>query len=315
MVFHTRRKHNMKKHYLAISVLMVLLIGLAGCSNPSGGDNPPGPQSIVYTSTAGGKTYELTITAATGTAKNGDAYVLKITDGNGTRESTGTITDVSDDGLTLQLSNSGADAVTITINSSGEMTKIEGPIAINGSDEPEPEPGTVTPVDPVIAVEIQVYNEDGSPYTGTATFTTLVRDNHVLLSDFGLGNLVVTNGKLDLSALGTPNANLDSIADWEAEGCTVTAAPGTEFWTHFANGGFSTGINIHWPRLDWDYAGLCYATNDATITGSPSWLEGGSFNITLKKGWNTIIANETTGTIVSGTPDYAVQRWTIGTGD
>jgi hypothetical protein len=218
MVFHYRRKHNMKKHSLAISVLIVLLIGLAGCGNPAG--DPP------------------------------------------------------------------------------------------GGDFPEAQEA---PFNLAAATAIQVYNPNGTQYTGAdLTFTHHVLDTAKLLSSYGMGNLVVTSGILDLSALGTPTQDLDSISDWQNDGFTVNAPAGTKFWTHLFNGGFKTAGGSY-PRLDWEGASLFFATNDATITGAPSWL-GGTVNIILKQGWNTVIGSETARTIVSGIPD-ANCRWTIRTSE
>jgi hypothetical protein len=334
MVFHHRRKHNMKKYYLVPSVLMVLLIGLAGCGNPAGGDKPSVPQSIVYKSTAEGKVYELTVTETIETngkavyaAKTGDTYVLKITDASGTEISTGTVEIANVSGeLTLQPSWSGAGTFTITISSGDSMTAITGTITLDNGDSEPPPGGTVTPLPPdsnalpapfnlAAATAIQVYNPNGTEYTESSlTFTHHVRDPDKLLSSYGMGNLVVTtSGILDLSVLGDPTTELDSISDWQNKGFTVNAPAGTKFWTHLFNGGFSTADSqiTPYPRLDWEGASLFFATNDATITGN---VTGFAVSIILKQGWNTVIVNETARTIVSGIPDDNC-RWTIRASD
>jgi hypothetical protein len=147
------RGKNMKKQYLSIVIFTVLLIGFTGCGNPSGGDSEP--QSIVYKSSAGSTTYELTITA---TVKIGDSYILKITN---TKTSTGTIKGVSGDILTLKPSSSDT-TFTITIGSGG-MTDISGSIQLDGGGV-ETGPGTVIPSTP--AKFAGTWVKDSAPSAG-----------------------------------------------------------------------------------------------------------------------------------------------------
>jgi hypothetical protein len=316
----------MKKQYLTVGVLAVLLIALAGCGNPSGGGDPPGPQSVVYKSTNGVNEYELTITESSGgaryAAKTGDSYVLKIIGAGGTKISTGTVASSAAGVLTLKPSSS---AVTFTITiSSGNMTAITGTIVL-GNGTTEPEPGAVTSLPPATIdlsgmTNVQVYNEDGTEYTETVTFTHRVHGN-ASLEETELGNHgnpapleVVTGGKLNLSAWGTYSiASGDTendIARYIGEGLTATPSTGVKV-THGLVGdtGFKNATDT--KRLYWEGFRLVYTDTDVIITGTNT-ADDGYVNLNLKQGWNTVIgtADGEKMSYVSGVPG-ANNRWVI----
>ena len=134
-----------KKNFWPGILAMVLVFGLwfAACSTDSGEKYDP----IVYTSKdSGGKTYKLEITKNTGkaafTPESGDNYKLTITYANGTtKTSRGAVSSYSSTAITFV----GATSFTVTITTSGTMTKIEGTIPLDDNTTVTA-PGAVTPV-------------------------------------------------------------------------------------------------------------------------------------------------------------------------
>jgi len=151
------KENIMAKKNLWLGILaMVLVFGIwfTACDSNGGGKYDP----IVYTGNdASGNTYKLEITKNTGkaafTPASGDPYTMTVTYANGTtKTSTGTIGSYSstNSGTTITLvSNNtttfvGATSLTITITSSGTITKIEGTIPFNDNTTAAA-PGTLSP--------------------------------------------------------------------------------------------------------------------------------------------------------------------------
>jgi hypothetical protein len=136
----------------------------------------------VYTSKdASGNTYKLSITKNTGkaafTPESGDSYTLTITYANGTtKTSTGTV--ASNSGTELVFA--GATSFTVTITSSGTMTKIEGTITLDDKTTVAA-PGAVTPQQSAPTPAANPFagtswkwegTEDGKTYKMTLSFGT-----------------------------------------------------------------------------------------------------------------------------------------------
>jgi hypothetical protein len=135
------------KRFFAGILVMALVFGMAfvGCS---GDDGSTGGDSVEYTSKdSGGNTYKLTITKNTNkaayTPASGDNYKLTITYAKGpTKTSTGTIASYTSTVITLESAKGGT--FTVTITTSGTMTKIEGTITLDDGTTAGA-PGALTP--------------------------------------------------------------------------------------------------------------------------------------------------------------------------
>jgi len=147
-----------KKNFWPVILTTVLVFGLWFTACDTGGGEKYDP--VVYTSKdASGNTYKLSITKNTGkvafTPANGDNYTLTITYANGTtKTSTGTVASYSGTELVF----AGATSFTVTITSSGTMTKIEGTITLDDNTTVAA-PGAVTP---------QQSNPAANPFAGTS---------------------------------------------------------------------------------------------------------------------------------------------------
>jgi len=123
---------------LQVSALVAVIgFAMAGCDN---GNSPgdPGPQTVTYRGTGDdGSEYTLKIT--------GDNYELTVTPTSGPpKTSSGTVTKTGND---LTLTPSGADpedSFTISVNTTGGITEIEGTITFTDNST-QTAPATITP--------------------------------------------------------------------------------------------------------------------------------------------------------------------------
>ena len=133
---------------LILAVLLVMGLFLTACGGDGSGSETYDP--ITFTSKdAAGNTYKLTITKNTAKAAftpgTGDFYSLTITYANGTtKTSTGTV--ASYDSTEISFVSATKVTFTITRNSNGRMTKIEGTINFDDGGKIDA-PGAVTPED------------------------------------------------------------------------------------------------------------------------------------------------------------------------
>jgi len=143
----------MKKIFKVLGIIaLAAVIGfsMAACGGGDGGPVPiiPVSQTVSYQSTdTAGYTYILVITVNGSTAAAGDSYMLTIKkSGQSDRVSRGIISAIGTEGgaLTLKPNTSGSSTFSVTINN-GQMTAINGTIAIEGNEESVNAPGTVTP--------------------------------------------------------------------------------------------------------------------------------------------------------------------------
>ena len=132
---------NLTRFLGIIALATVIGFSMAACSSGGGGDDGrSGTQTVTYRGTADGVTYTLKITENTGryVPQTGDSYELT----NGTKNSTGTVDDVSGGDLTLKPSK--GDAITVTVSGSG-ITDITG-TGLRWDDDSEfIAPGTLIP--------------------------------------------------------------------------------------------------------------------------------------------------------------------------
>jgi len=139
-----------KKIVLTAILAIALVWGMTVVGCGGGGDGPvpiiPVPQMVSYQSAdTAGYTYILVITVNGSTAAAGDSYVLTIKGtGQPDKVSRGIISAIGTEGtLTLKPNTSGSGTFSVTINN-GQMTAINGTIAIEGG-EPVAAPGALTP--------------------------------------------------------------------------------------------------------------------------------------------------------------------------
>jgi hypothetical protein len=177
----------------------------------------------------------------------------------------------------------------------------------NSSDDGPPQAQPVKPIS-----GIQVYNADGSNYTGTiASFPNVTDGENVdaTLSDLGLidAEVKVTSGNLTLN-LGTKSVTAAKLVDMAGYGLTVTP-PNARFYQIDS---FKDGSNNELKLLKVvsgevkEGASFFYATEDANISG-------GDVSINFKKGWNWLLNRKTDNDDVSYTGDPAALgfKWYI----
>jgi len=138
--FYFERGECMKKFRFIgiIALAAMMLFAFLACSSPTGGDTGPGPKTartVTYSGVSGTTQVKLEITenlnptskGTTYEAQPEDSYTLTFDENE--KVSTGTVTDVSSDGvvLTLQPSVSGAAAFEATVTGSN-LSKIDGTI-------------------------------------------------------------------------------------------------------------------------------------------------------------------------------------------
>ena len=133
---------------LLIGLLAVMLV-LGGCPESEEGvkdDGKDAPKTVKYESTdTAGKTYIFIITVSGSGVAEGDSYVLTIKEaGQPDKVITGTVLEKGTDGA-LTLKQNGSEApLSVNVNN-GQMTAINGPIAVEGG-EPITAPGPLTPI-------------------------------------------------------------------------------------------------------------------------------------------------------------------------
>jgi len=130
-----------------IALVAVIGFSIAGCDNGNGPGGDPGPQTLTYRGTGDdGSEYTLKIT--------GDNYELTVTPTSGPpKTSSGTVTK---NGTEFTLTPSGADpedAFTISVNTTGGITEIEGTITFTDGETQEA-PEEITP--PVVGGTLMV---------------------------------------------------------------------------------------------------------------------------------------------------------------
>ena len=168
---------------------------MTGCQDTDGNDNPPAPETVTYTGEADGKTYTLTITENTSravyTPQKGDTYVLTVE----TKISSGTVTLVTDGGLTLQPSAETAVAFTISVSSDG-ITAITGTITFdNGEKESAPasiEPDGNNAMEAAKTITITGLGE----YNGSMITVALLNDPNELMAQNDSEIDIDGNGKI-----------------------------------------------------------------------------------------------------------------------
>jgi len=133
---------------LLIGLLAVMLV-LGGCPESEEGvkdDGKDAPKTVKYESTdTAGKTYIFIITVSGSGVAEGDTYVITIKEaGQPDKIITGVVSEKGTDGtLTLKQNNS-EQPLSVTVGN-GQMTAINGPIAVEGG-EPITAPGPLTPI-------------------------------------------------------------------------------------------------------------------------------------------------------------------------
>jgi len=133
---------------LLIGLLAVMLV-LGGCPESEEGvkdDGKDAPKTVKYESTdTAGKTYIFIITVSGSGVAEGDTYVLTIKEaGQPDKVIQGTVSGKGTDGALTLKQNGSEEPLSVTVNN-GQMTAINGPIAVEGG-EPITAPGPLTPI-------------------------------------------------------------------------------------------------------------------------------------------------------------------------
>jgi len=176
--------------FLTIALLAVIGFSIAACGDNGGGGDPSPvvnpPQTAMYSgTTAGSSTYTLIITentAARYVAQKEDSYVLYKTKNGTTKTSSGTVTTIA--GNTLTLTPTGSNTTfTVTIGESG-ITAISGTITFtDGTPDEEVQEDVPLDIDPIETTpEILPEEARWSLYvhpSSTATITYSIVDDGV----------------------------------------------------------------------------------------------------------------------------------------
>jgi hypothetical protein len=162
----------MKKRY-SFSVMLACLLALGLAFLSCDIDIDPvvvNPETVTYTSTAGGVTYRLAVVQnvirAAYNPQMGDIYVFEIVEGTNTKHSNGQIANVSVAGANTILNLSNGTNLSVTI-SNNRMIRVDGTINISGS-EPHDASG---PVNPQGAGGDQNGGDELPALTGTVTIS------------------------------------------------------------------------------------------------------------------------------------------------